>query len=315
MQTKQIGFIVLAIAAIGVLGYLLYVSTSETTIVVTEPPAEETPEPTEPPIEAPAEPVPAEEPEETLPTGEVVLGTSAGGNDIVAHHFGTGETEIVLIGGIHGGYSWNTALLGYELIDYFAADPDRVPEALRVTVIPVLNPDGIETTLGTTDRFTAADAAATTDAARVAGRFNANDVDLNRNFDCEWAETGQWQNREVSGGSAPFSEPAAQVIREYVTTNDIAAAVVWFSAEGAVYPASCDGIPSEAATALADTFATAADYPVEEEFIAYTITGDMANWFAREEIPTISVLLTNHEQTEWSKNRAGVEAILNTFTE
>ncbi|MFW6210295.1 MAG: M14 family zinc carboxypeptidase [Patescibacteria group bacterium] len=318
MQTKQIGFIALAVAVVAIIGYFLYMS-NETLVVVDQQPDEEpatTPEPNDPPADE-TEPTIDPEPDDapTVATGPRVLGTTAGGNDITAHHFGTGETEILLIGGIHGGYSWNTALLGYELVDYFEADESRVPENLRVTVIPVLNPDGIETTLGTTDRFAAADALATTEAERVAGRFNANDVDLNRNFDCEWTATAQWREQEVSGGSAPFSEPAAQVIRDYINVNDPAAAIVWFSAEGVVYPASCDGIPSNAANDLADTFSTAANYPVTEEFIAYTITGDMANWFARQEIPTISVLLTDHQNTEWSKNRAGVEAVLNAYAE
>lgn len=36
----------------------------------------------------------------------------------------------------------------------------------------------------------------------------------------------------------------------------------------------------------------------------------MTNWLAKVGIPTISVLLTNHTDTEWSKNIAGVKALL-----
>ncbi len=41
----------------------------------------------------------------------------------------------------------------------------------------------------------------------MSGRFNANDVDLSRNFDCNWQASALWQNKKVSGGNAVFSEP------------------------------------------------------------------------------------------------------------
>ncbi|MCA9912571.1 MAG: hypothetical protein KC496_04465, partial [Anaerolineae bacterium] len=149
----------------------------------------------------------------------------------------------------------------------------------------------------------------------AAGRFNANNVDLNRNFDCDWSATGVWQNREVSGGTAPFSEPEAAALRDYVNTYDPAAAVVWFGAEGKVYPSACEGTPSKASVTLAATFASAAGYPAEAEFDAYAITGDMVNWMAKQGIPAISVLLTTHEGSEFEKNLAGVQAILNAYAE
>ena len=36
----------------------------------------------------------------------------------------------------------------------------------------------------------------------------------------------------------------------------------------------------------------------------------MTNWLAKNSIPAISVLLTNHTDTEWSKNLAGIQALL-----
>jgi hypothetical protein len=47
----------------------------------------------------------------------------------------------------------------------------------------------------------------------------------------------------------------------------------------------------------------------------YAVTGDMVNWFAKNKIPAISVLLTNHTDTEWTKNKAGAEAILKSFAQ
>jgi len=244
-----------------------------------------------------------------------VLGTSVAGEDITAFHFGTGAAEVVFVGGIHGGYSWNTTLLAYELIDYLDANPTAVPANLTVTVIPVANPDGLKATVGTVGRFAPAAAARVTEVTRVEGRFNANDVDLNRNFDCEWSTSGEWQNRTVSGGAAPFSEPEAVALRNYIENNTLAALVVWFSAEGKVYPAACGTAPTAAATSLANTYGNAAGYPVETNFTAYQITGDITNWAAKQNITAISILLTDHQSTEWTKNKAGIEAILNSLSE
>jgi hypothetical protein len=265
-------------------------------------------------VEAPAEAIATPAPSEPTPApfaSETVIGTSASGNDITAYHFGTGATELLFVGGIHGGYSYNTTLLGYELINYLAANPANVPADLRITVIPVVNPDGLAETVGTTGRF--ASTITTTDTARVAGRFNANDVDLNRNFNCDWAPESMWQSRSVSGGSAPESEPEAAALVAYVTANQPAAAVVWFSAEGRVYPSACGDAPSRDSVELAATYATAANYSAAAEFDAYQINGDFVNWLADQGVPAISVLLTDHTNPEWEKNLRGITAIINRY--
>ncbi len=242
------------------------------------------------------------------------IGQSAGGKVITAYHFGEGDTEVLFIGGIHGGYSWNTALLGYELVEWFTKNADKVPDNVRVTVIPVLNPDGLEKVTGKLGLFTASDVNKT-ESVRVAGRFNDNNVDLNRNFNCEWQAVGKWQNKDVSGGTAAFSEPEAQAIQSYVGANKPAAVVTWYSAAGGVYASDCKKGVSEDTLALTNLFAKASGYTAYEEFDYYEITGDMVNWLAGQGIPAISVLLTNHEQTEFSKNIAGVEAVLEFYAE
>ncbi|PIR68469.1 hypothetical protein COU49_00830 [Candidatus Nomurabacteria bacterium CG10_big_fil_rev_8_21_14_0_10_35_16] len=239
-----------------------------------------------------------------------VIGKSVAGRDIIAYHYGTGETEILFIGGIHGGYEWNTTLLAYEAMDYLEANPNVIPTNLKITIIPVLNPDGLNKVVGTSGRFDLTDVS-TSQTTVIAGRFNSNEVDLNRNFDCDWEPTGIWQNKTVSGGSQVFSEPESQAIKNYVTSHKPQAVVVWYSAAGGVYSSSChNGILPETKT-LTSIYAKASGYTSYSEFDSYEITGDMVNWLAKEKIPAISVLLTDHNNTEWVKNQAGIEAILN----
>jgi len=243
-----------------------------------------------------------------------VIGSSVEGREIVAYHYGEGDKEVVFVGGIHGGYSWNTALVAYELMNYLETDREAVPANVKVTVIPVLNPDGLYKVAGKVSLFTKADIA-TSQAVVTSGRFNANNVDLNRNFDCDWQENAVWQSQSVSGGSSAFSEPESQAFRDYVTANSPESVVVWYSAAGGVFASNChNGVLSET-TALTNTFAKASGYPAYQTFNFYEITGDAVNWLAKNNIPAISVLLTNHQDVEWNKNKAGIDALLEYYAE
>lgn len=241
-----------------------------------------------------------------------IIGESIEGRDIIAYHFGEGDTKLLFVGGLHGGYSWNTALVAYELMDYLKANPDAVPQNIQATVIPTANPDGLFKVTGKEGRFAKADVATSQDVV-VSGRFNANNVDLNRNFDCDWQATGTWQNRSVSGGTSVFSEPESIAMRDYVNEYEPEAVLVWYSASGGVFASNChEGILPET-QALTDLYAQASGYPAYQTFDFYAITGDMVNWLAKEGIPAISVLLTTHDDTEWSKNQAGIDALLQNY--
>lgn len=255
------------------------------------------------------------EEDEVEDVGETVIGQSIEGRDIVAYHYGQGDTELLFVGGIHGGYEWNTALLAYKVRDYLEQNPETIPANVRATIIPVLNPDGLNEVVGTANGdFTQADVTAS-QTEQEAARFNSNNVDLNRNFDCDWQSVGTWQSRTVSGGDAVFSEPESQAIKNYVETNKPTAIVTWYSAAGGVFSSSChNGVSAETNT-LTEKYAEASGYPAHESFDFYAITGDMVNWFAKKDIPAISVLLTDHTDIEWSKNKAGVEAILGHYSQ
>jgi len=245
-------------------------------------------------------------PQQTNPT---TIGKSTEGKDISLYQYGDGDTEILFVGGIHGGYEWNTVLLAYEAIDYLEANPQAIPNNIKVTIIPVLNPDGLNKVVGTSTRFSLTDVPKDETEA-VDGRFNANKVDLNRNFDCDWQTSGTWQNKTVSGGSQVFSESESQAMKSYIENHDPQAVVVWYSAAGGVFSSSCHNGISAETKALTSAYAKASSYTSHEEFDSYSITGDMVNWLAKKNIPAISVLLTDHKNTEWVKNQAGIEAIL-----
>ena len=252
------------------------------------------------------------EPEEAGPTE--VIGKSVNGSDITVYNYGKGDTEVLFIGGIHGGYSFNTALVAQEIMNYLDKSPDVIPDNVKVAVIPVANPDGLSTVVRNTDSFSASEVTAEDNVLKTA-RFNANGVDLNRNFACQWKPEGVWQSQTVSGGDEPFSEPESRAIRDYIERQRPAAVIAYYSAAGGVYASNCQNGVSAETTTLTDLYAKAADYTASEDFDFYAITGDMVNWVAKQEIPAISVLLTDRKNTEWNKNKAGVNAILQYYAD
>ena len=290
--------IILAVIILILVGVYFWTQQSPDTLPETQAPTKT--------VEPPAQP---EETQKPVDETKTILGTSVEKRDITAYHYGSGAKELLFVGGIHGGYSWNTALIAYELMDYLGASPKAIPQNLRVTVIPVLNPDGLYKVIGATGRFLAMDVTSSKDTQR-AGRFNAHGVDLNRNFDCDWQAKGVWQNTQVSGGTKAFSEPESQAFKNYIETHSPAAVVVWYSSAGGVFASNCHNGVSSATRALTNAYAAASGYKAYDDFNFYEITGDVTNWLAKKNIPAISVLLTTHEATEWTKNQAGVEALL-----
>ncbi|MEX0931839.1 MAG: M14 family metallopeptidase [Candidatus Paceibacterota bacterium] len=244
--------------------------------------------------------------EEENPVHEVI-GTSVEGRDIEVYTYGTGDTHLLFVGGIHGGYEWNSILLAYEFKDYLDANIDTLPEYLTISVIPSLNPDGTYAVIEKEGRFTYADAQ-NSDSDAV-GRFNANDVDLNRNFDCKWAPESSWRGAVVSAGDAPFSEPEAQALRGFVEKTSPSAVVFWHSQANTVYASECeDGIIPETLDIM-NAYADAAGYNKVEAFDAYPITGDAEGWLASIGIPAVTVELKTHETVEWEQNLRGIKAL------
>ncbi|MEK7579020.1 MAG: M14 family metallopeptidase [Patescibacteria group bacterium] len=240
----------------------------------------------------------------------VVIGTSVQGRSIEAISYGTGDTHLLFVGGIHGGYEWNSVLLAYEMMDYLELHPELIPENLTVTIVPSANPDGVFKVVGKEGRFARADVP---DGDDSPGRFNANNVDLNRNFDCKWKPESMWRGDVVSAGTSAFSEPEARALRDFVLANDPAIVVFWHSQSNAVYASECKGGILPETRTLMNLYASSAGYSAVDTFDSYEITGDAEGWLASINIPAITVELSTHETTEWEKNLAGMKALLTQY--
>ena len=250
--------------------------------------------------------------EEPVLVQEAIIGQSVAGRDISVTTIGTGETTLLFVGGIHGGYEWNTALLAYEMIDHFTADPSLVPETITLAIVPDLNPDGTFLRSGVEGRFAATDISEPT-VRETEGRFNQNGIDLNRNFDCKWEPESTWRGEVRSAGTAAFSEPEAAAIRDWIVANEPATAVFWHSIGNGVFSSACLEGELPATIELMNTYAEASGYPAEGLWTAYEITGDAEGWLATLGIPAVTVEFKTPNSIEWQQNLAGVEAIMNLY--
>ncbi len=253
---------------------------------------------------------PVEEVEEV--TNVSVIGNSVEGRAIEAYTYGEGEKHLLFVGGIHGGYEWNSTLLAYDIIELLEEDPALLPANIKVTIIPSANPDGLYDVIPKEGRITWDDIPVATNDSGM-GRTNNNEVDLNRNFDCKWQPESTWRGNIVSAGKAPFSEPEAAAIRDFVLANEPDAVIFWHSQANAVYASECHDGVLPVTLDIMNAYATAADYAAVESFTHYPVTGDAEGWLASIGIPAITVELSTHEKTDWNRNVAGVEAVLEYF--
>lgn len=279
----------------------------------TADPATLPPKPATATLTTPTEPIPTPVsnsarhiPPPVVPIGEpVVIGRSFGGRPIEAfrfgdHRFGQGATHIVLVGGIHGGYEANSVELARRFIDYFRAGA-ALTAGVALHIIPDANPDG--------SALVAAAVAANPAADTRPGRVNGRGVDLNRNWDCFWSPQGFWRDQPISAGSAPFSEPETQTLRDYLIAADPALVVFFHSAAGAIYGSGCPET-DPAGLAWATIYGQASGYPVYPIFDHYAITGDASDWLSTQGIASFTVELTAHEDIEWERNLAGAAAVI-----
>ncbi len=250
---------------------------------------------------------------EIIPTKTYrIFGASVKGRALEEYTFGTGKTRLLFVGGMHGGYEWNSVVLAYQFIDYLE-DPKNFPDGFTISVIPALNPDGVFEVTGKEGRFTPADVPDVSKKPSGYGRLNANKVDLNRNLDCNWKPKSMWRGTEVSAGKSAFSEPETSALRAVVASSTPAAVIFWHSQSGSVYASACNNGILPDTLSIMNAYAKAAGYTPVKAFDAYKITGDSEGWLASIGIPAITVELKTHETVEWEQNLAGITALFDFY--
>jgi hypothetical protein len=217
------------------------------------------------------------------------IGQSVEGRDILAWRFGSGSKTLLLIGGIHTGFESNTVMLINALVDHFEGTPVDVLPGMSIILIPVLNPDGLV-------RGRNAD-----------GRFNGNNVDLNRNWGCDWSAEAYWKQEKVNPGVQAFSEPETQALQAFIGTIHPTTALFYHSAANGIFEGTCNDVVDSAQ--LAAVLGDASGYPYGKPFTAYTVSGTESNWADGQGILSADVELAGTRDAEFERNLRGIMAV------
>ncbi|HEY4695128.1 MAG TPA: Ig-like domain-containing protein [Candidatus Nanoarchaeia archaeon] len=228
-------------------------------------------------------------------TGERVktIGKSIQGRLITAYYFGTGQKKILLVGTMHGSES-NTGSMLSQWVSYLRSNQNQIPSDRTFVIIPYANPDGRASN----------------------NRFNANGVDLNRNWGTtDWQALTYWQTNSYpsGGGSGPFSEPETQSLRDLIVSENPSITITYHSAANLV-------IGDGAANNFGDWYANLTGYSRsvstgEEEAgctsaLGYCITGTMEEWMSLRGNIVIVVEFISATSSEYSRNLPALKGLL-----
>ena len=225
----------------------------------------------------------------TLPADVILVGHSVEGRTITARRFGSGPRVLLMVGGMHGGWEANTVALIEELTAYFEASPDAILPGMSLVFIPAANPDGMAH--GMTE----------------AGRFNANGVDLNRNWGCEWSADAVWRDQSVNAGDSPFSEPETRALAAFIQNLQPATVLFYHSAAAGVYAGECE--VDHGSAQMSEILGQATGYSYGQVFTAYRVTGTAASWVDGLGIPAADVELQTQTSSEFDRNLRGIMAL------
>lgn len=219
------------------------------------------------------------------------IGSSVNGRAINAYSYGSGNQVILFTASIHGN-EYSTKYLMSDWMNELEKNYYNIPNNKKVVVIPTLNPDGNVT----------------------GSRYNANNIDLNRNFPSyDWqTDIYSVSNQPLAGGGGiqPLSEPESQAIADYIESTSPKLVMSYHSAAGYTIANLANNSP-----ALASMYSNLTGYRnmtgVSSAF-SYPITGTFDDWL-RDKLNVTSVLieLTNNSTSEFSRNREALWAMVN----
>lgn len=231
----------------------------------------------------------------------IELGTTVRGTPLEAVRFGNGPVTLIFIGGMSAGFAPSTVALAEAAVNHFRRNPDLIPDNITLFIVLSASPDS------------------PTAPGEYRGRLNANGVDVNRNWDCQWAADSAWggEMRVGNGGSGPFSEVESRALRDFILNENPAAVVIWYARanDGMVSPGGC-GVSVLVSDEAAGIYGRAAGYAVSNfgDLPGAVVNGDATNWLDANRIPAVSVLLPNFEDADWENNLNGILALIEAYS-
>jgi predicted deacylase len=227
--------------------------------------------------------------------GPITIGYSVQKRPLEVFRFGTGQTERLIVAGMHGGSEFNTIQLADQLITYLKDHPETVPTNITLYILRDLNPDGEAR------------------AHDYNGRANAHNVDLNRNWDAnwqkDWPRANCWTYTEVTGGSGPMSEPETKALAAFIQSHHFDALINYHSAALGIFAGGLP--PDDYSIRLAKAVAAVSTYPYPPINVGCVYTGGFTDWADEKGIAALDIELTDHTNTDYEMNLKVLETFLN----
>lgn len=216
----------------------------------------------------------------------IIIGLSSEGRELEVFQFGNGQVPLLIIAGIHGGYEWNTVSLVDALMERIISHEILIPDNVTLFILRNFNPDGYEKDKGPD------------------GRANANNVDLNRNWDSDWKiswwGTQCWSLRYITAGTEPESERETQALKDFILNFKIEQLISYHSAGLGIFSGGSPG--DKKSDALAKRLAQVSKYPYPPIARDCEYTGQLANWASDNGIIAVDIELSNHSSIDLVEN-------------
>lgn len=219
------------------------------------------------------------------------IGSSVKGRSITAYYFGSGPNSIIYTGAIHGD-EVSTRSLMLRWIDELEANAQNIPADRTIVVVPLLNPDGF-----------------------AAGRrTNANNVDLNRNFNVsDWKkDITTVTNKPFPGGGGPepMSEPETKALANLVARLQ-PRLVLSYHSIGGIVAANQSGDSGMLAASYARMSGYRNATGSTSSVFEYQISGTADDYFAeRLGVRSVLIELGSHTYHQFDRNQKAMWEML-----
>ncbi|MFH1610597.1 MAG: M14 family metallopeptidase [Patescibacteria group bacterium] len=239
--------------------------------------------------------------------GREVIGKSVKGREILAYKIGNGENKLLITGGIHGN-EVGTVKLAKKIINYFAnknfppKTDQPIDENIQLFIIPVLNIDGYLQAKKNPDYM---------HRGKI-GRFNACQVDLNRNFSTqnfkqysEWGVGKNYSDEKIKifCGGYGASEPETKALINFIKNNNIKNLIMLHNVGKDVIIAEDD----EVAVKWAEIYEKYAKFKIRYD-LGYS--GGAMDWAKENNINYMAIEGTSRWGSDWKKQQKAIIKIL-----
>jgi len=231
------------------------------------------------------------------------IGNSVLGKSIACFKLGRGLNKVLFVFGIHGNETGAVKLAHYFL--NWINKNDEYFKNISLFVIPCLNPDGYNLAQESPNYF---------HGGKI-GRFNANNVDLNRNFDtpifCKesiWSSGKNYKEKnKVYCGEFGNSEPETKAITKFIKDNQIKIMLSFHNA-GADVMSSEDKVSKK----LAMIYSQKTGFHNMEDFEWEKMQqgGTAKEWCELNHISFIEIEGTTRWNSDWKKQKKAIIEVL-----